>query len=91
MSEKRFVLKELNFEDVVIEDTNTMSQYSIYGCEDLLNSLCDENEDLRKILKDTVSTIDEWYGNNYPNAIFKVTITLNPRIYDKIRRAIDER
>ena len=48
MSEKRFVLKELNFEDVVIEDTNTMSQYSIYGCEDLLNSLCGENEQLRQ-------------------------------------------
>ena len=65
MNEKRFKLKE-NLEDVLIEDTITQSQYSIYGIVDLLNEqqatieakdsllsiLAKENEQLRQELKD---------------------------------------
>ena len=57
MGEKRFKLKE-NLEDVLIEDTITQSQYSIYGIVDLVNeqqatiqSLKEENDYLKKKIK----------------------------------------
>ena len=58
MGEKRFKLKE-NLEDVLIEDTITQSQYSIYGIVDLVNeqqatiqSLKEENEQLKNKLNE---------------------------------------
>lgn len=47
MSEKRFIVKELNFEDTVIEDTVTKEQYNEYGVVDLLNEQQELIEELQ--------------------------------------------
>lgn len=63
MSEKRFKLKE-NLESVLIEDTITQSQYSIYGIVDLLNELNELNEELNKQVNNYHATFQSLLKTN---------------------------
>ena len=65
MSEKRFVVKELNFEDTVIEDTVTKEQYNEYGVVDLLN----EQQATINLLLDLLYQSEEAVINEYSSHI----------------------
>ena len=79
MSEKRFTIDNTNR---IFDNKHIMSKTDVVA---LLNQLADENQHLRTLLKYSVEKIDEWYGNDYPNATFKVTLTLPPKMYYEVR------
>ena len=99
MSEKQFKLLSGGFDEkgnplYLIKDTDMIGDYEI--CKKVIEQqasisrLEEENEQLKKILYNTISMCEEWYGNDYPNAIINVTLTLNPKMYNEIRMIIKE-
>ena len=53
---------------------------------DLLNSLSEENEQLRQILKDIVGATDETYTKN--TSMFKVTVVFDGEMYNQIKSCL---
>ena len=78
MSEKRFVVKELNFEDTVIEDTVTKEQYNEYGVVELLNEQ-----------QNTIQSLQDLCGkSDYENAKLRLK---NKELQGKIDVLCEER
>ena len=85
MGEKRFKLKE-NLEDVLIEDTITQSQYSIYGIVDLLNEQQATISALKDIFKDIIA-YSKWDSEK---PYCSLGIIVDKKTYYIIRKILNE-
>ena len=94
MNEKRFAWKteKLQHSDdevlLVVDNANKDWKGHILNIVDLLNELCEENEQLRQIIKDIVCATDETYTKN--TSMFKVTVVFDGKMYNQIRSCLYE-
>ena len=91
MSEKRFF--KSHYTEHIIDKANDKCYpiRNVMGVDDLvdlLNSLSEENEKLRQIIKDIVCATDETYKKN--TSMFKVTVVFDGKMYNQIRSCLYE-